>query len=154
MKELCNIVYFKNHSLEEIEAKTDFSAGIDLICSEEAWIFPFCSKAIDLGISFELPSNTFGFITARSSTRLNKKLEVINGIIDSDYRGRIKAIFVNNTIIPRKVRRGDRLVQIIITSSPSIPYNTHLKEVSSIEKLSKTKRDTNGFGSTGGYKNK
>ena len=140
------MIKYTSNNKNDIIIGTKGSAGIDLFCNEDRWVMPFSSRKIDLGIGIELPKNSYGFLTARSSTRITRGLDVVNGIIDSDYRGNIKAVFVNNTFIPRKIRRGDRLVQLIVSSIYKSPFYTNFVKV---DTLNLTDRGANGFGSTG-----
>lgn len=103
-------------------------------------------------------------IVPRSSTGLKTNLRQPNsiGVIDSDYRGEVKAMY-ESKIEERKVahsgtvfsapvykcvgtatsiKAGDRIAQMILRKK----YDADLVEV---EELSETERGENGFGSTG-----
>ena len=139
-------IRYKSETNGNLRIGTTGSAGIDLFCSEDALVMPFSLKTVNLGVAFELEEGTYGFLTGRSSTRTKRGLDVVNGIIDSDYRGNIKAVFCNNTLIPRRIKKGDRLVQMIV--SKHMPLSTDLFE--KVDSLEKTERNEKGFGSTGG----
>ena len=100
---------------------------------------------IGTGLAFQLPENHVMLIVPRSSTGTKKGLMLQNtvGVLDSDYRGEIKAILVNldpeNDFV---IEHGDRIAQIVILETPTIT----LEEV---DELSSTERGSGGFGSSG-----
>ena len=62
--------------------------------------------------------------------------------IDSDYRGEIGALLMNNSDTDFVVARGMRIAQLVVAPVK----NAELVEV---ESLDTTKRNTGGYGSTG-----
>jgi len=64
------------------------------------------------------------------------------GVIDSDYRGELKVLLVNNSNAPFVVQSGEKIAQLIFEhiSTPAM-----IK----VETLAHTSRGANGFGSTG-----
>jgi dUTP pyrophosphatase len=98
---------------------------------------------VDSGLAFEIPEGYVGLVFPRSSIQTTGfRLSNCVGVIDSGYRGSVKAVFdlVDPTLT--YYQKGDRFAQIII-----IPY----PQVALIEKetLSETERGEGGFGSTG-----
>ena|ERR1039457_2610251 len=94
------------------------------------------------GISFEIPEGHVGLVFPRSSIS-DTDLTLTNsvGVIDSGYRGEIKARFrVTKNEVQYQV--GDRVCQIIIIPFPKI-------ELEEVVELNNTDRGANGFGSTG-----
>lgn len=65
------------------------------------------------------------------------------GIIDSSYRGELKAPLVTISSLPTKVEKGARLFQVL---APDLGY---IKEVHYVASLDETLRGEGGFGSTG-----
>ena len=63
------------------------------------------------------------------------------GVIDSDYRGEICAVFLG-TCADLQYKVGDRIAQMIILPIPAVEYQF-------AEELSTTERGTGGYGSTG-----
>lgn len=119
---------------------------------------------IGLGFMAEPPKGYYLEIVPRSSTGLKTNLRQPNsiGVIDSDYRGEVKAMY-ESKIEERKVahsgtvfsapvykcvgtatsiKAGDRIAQMILRKK----YDADLVQV---EELSETERGTGGFGSTG-----
>ena len=63
-------------------------------------------------------------------------------MIDSDYRGEVLIYMRNDGDYPCEIRKGDRVAQIVLV--PYLPV-----QVVAVEELSRTERETGGFGSTG-----
>jgi dUTP pyrophosphatase len=99
------------------------------------------------GLSVEIPEGYVGLIFPRSSIyKTNLTLTNSVGVIDSGYRGEIKAVF-NLTYIghfrggyPYQV--GDRVAQLVIVPIPKI-------EIEEVDELTPTERGAQGFGSSG-----
>lgn len=64
------------------------------------------------------------------------------GIIDSDYRDSLKAMFINLSGKVYEIKAGDRIAQLMVQRYEPLEF----EEVS---ELSPTKRDLGGLGSTG-----
>ena len=78
----------------------------------------------------------------RSGLSVKHQINVGAGVIDSDYRGRIKVLFQNTGDVPFDVKIGDRIAQIIF--EPII-----LNKLIEVKELPVTTRNESGFGSTG-----
>lgn len=128
------------------EYKTSGAAGMDLYSSsqDEIEILPFQRKLIPTNLIMEIPCGYEGQIRPRSGLALNHGITVLNtpGTIDSDYRGEIKILLINLGTEKFIVNFGDRIAQMIIT-------NHITAEINHAEELSKTERDSGGYGSTG-----
>ena len=96
------------------------------------------------GLAIEIPEGYVGLIFPRSSIyKTGLSLSNSVGVIDSSYRGEIKAVMRNNTDrIYNDYSAGDRIMQMIILPFPKI-------ELDEVTQLSDTARGDNGFGSTG-----
>lgn len=100
---------------------------------------------IPLGLAFEIPKGYAMMIVPRSSIGLKTLLRQSNsiGIIDSDYRGEVSALYDYDGWLPRTVfRKGDRIAQGFLVKLPTVIFKA-------VGNLSETKRGTGGFGSTG-----
>ena len=110
---------------------------------------------IGLGFALELPEGYHAEIVPRSSIGLKTNLRQPNcvGIIDSDYRGEVKAMYelkpmlgVNrDAFYPSMgyvILKGDRIAQMIIKKNEDV-------ELVEVDELSDTERGVGGFGSTG-----
>ncbi len=122
----------------------DGDVGYDICSIEEQWIPAGEIKLIKTGISIELPPNTEAQIRSRSGMG-KKGIMVANqpGTIDTGYRGMCGVLLYNSRNSGYRVKKGDKVAQMLITTK--LPYR--LKEVQ--EELSETERGSAGFNSTG-----
>ena len=120
---------------------TTFSAGYDLFAPQDTFIEPNSRKIVPTDIAMSIPQNHFGLIAPRSSRAVNS-VDTAGGIIDSDFRGNIGVILVNNSTSPLVIMQGEKLAQLLL-----IPiYQGALTEV---DVLPTTERGDKGWGSTG-----
>lgn len=137
-------IKFKKLTPEAVAPKqgTTGSAGFDLtaVTMHFDWQEGLCEYGT--GIAVEIPPGYVGLCFPRSSVyRKNIILSNCVGVIDSDYRGEIKAKFyTKNRSSTYDV--GDRIIQLVIVPIPEVDF------VESDE-LSSTDRGTGGYGSTG-----
>lgn len=123
-------------------------AGLDLYTYVEdsdrnfIGVAPGSFVDVPCGISVELPANTFGMITGRSSTLRKRGLLVAQGIIDVGYRGELFAGVWNLSHRWAEIKSGERLAQLLILPTWAI-------DVVRVDSLSEHPRGTSGFGSTG-----
>lgn len=120
-------------------------AGLDLRAAESAVLKPFERKAISCGIALAIPRGFAGFVMPRSGLAAKHGISIVNapGLIDSDYRGEIKAILINlDAHESFEIKKGDRIAQLVILETPVV----NLEE---LEELSETQRGAGGFGSSG-----
>lgn len=121
-----------------------FDAGWDIYVLKDTWVWPFCVVDVPSGFDICVPEE-YGIyveIRGRSSTFFRRKLMVNPGIIDAGYTGPLSIAVFNPTFVPKKIKQGERLAQIITHYAPP----THLMIVS---KAPETERGGRGFGSTG-----
>lgn len=98
-------------------------------------------RLIKTGVALQIPEQYYGRIAPRSGLAYKHGIDVMAGVIDSDYRGEIGVILINHGDIPFVVNHGDRVAQMIFT-----PYVRGYFEQSA---LADTDRADGGFGSTG-----
>ena len=126
----------------------DGSAGMDLYAHLDndymRVIKPHTTEMISVGFAMETPNNTYGAIFARSGLASKKGLRPANctGVVDSTYRGEVFVALHNDTDKPQQIMNGDRIAQMIIMEYPTVG-------IIETDKLSKTERGINGFGSSG-----
>lgn len=123
---------------------TENSAGMDLYSVTETNIYPNEIKVIPIGISIELPVGYFGLVCSRSGLAAKYGISILNspGIIDADYRGEIKCILHNCSNSVFVIKTGMKVAQLLILNYDCVQWQL-------AESLSCTKREDNGFGSTG-----
>jgi dUTP pyrophosphatase len=96
---------------------------------------------LDTGISLSLPENWWAELKPRSGLAARFGLDILAGVIDSDYTGEIKISLINLGGAEVEIKKGDRIAQLIIQR-----YESEWEEVFEIEL---TDRGNGGFGSTG-----
>lgn len=116
------------------------AAAYDVYADEDKIILPQCRKLVSTGISIEIPVTVYAQLAPRSSLSV-KEIDVGAGIIDSDYRGEVKVLLINNSTNDFIIKKGDRIAQMILKM-------IYLPEVEVVEHLSETIRNDGGFGST------
>lgn len=118
-------------------------AGADLYSCEDVILNPHERKLIKTGIALEIPDGYYGRIEPRSGLAYKHGIDVLAGVIDSDYRGELGVVLYNTDLKnPLNIQKGDRIAQIIFEKH----YNFNF-EIS--EELSNTFRGDGGFGHTG-----
>ena len=125
---------------------TSGAAGLDLAAAID---HPICLKpnmrqAIPTGFAMALPAGYEAQIRPRSGLALKYGLTVANapGTIDSDYRGEIAVILVNNGTDDFTITHGMRIAQMVIAA---VTIMTPVEA----DDLDDTARAAGGFGSTG-----
>lgn len=117
-------------------------SGFDLYSVEEKTIKTGERICIRTGIACVFPKGFGGEIRGRSGLTAKTGLMVLQGTIDSDYRGELLVI-VHNLGEEYTIQKGDRIAQLIIEK-------IYPCSVSECENLStETTRGTDGFGSSG-----
>jgi len=84
-------------------------------------------------------------VRPRSGLALKQGISVENspGTIDADYRGMIGVILINDSLVERKVSKGDRIAQIVV-------QRVEMLDIEVVDKLpDNTIRGEGGFGHTG-----
>jgi dUTP pyrophosphatase len=101
-------------------------------------------RLISSGIYVSIPEGYEAEIRPRSGLALKHGVSLVNtpGTIDSDYRGLLSLIMINHGKEPFKIKRGDRVAQMVIKEV----IKADLKIV---DELDETVRSSGGFGHTG-----
>lgn len=122
---------------------TEGSCGLDIRIPTDVEIPPQNHLVIWTPVSVELPRGYFGMVKSRSSILRQNCL--IDGIIDSDYRGNIHIIAFNlNKDKTLKFQKGTAIAQMIVAKY----YQGIWLCTRNQEDLRKTERGACGFGST------
>lgn len=120
---------------------TDGSAGYDLYSIDDGIILPNKRKMFNIGVKLAIPPDHYGRIAPRSGLAFKNGIDVLAGVLDSDYRDFIKVILLNTDDKEFIVKKGDRIAQIIFEKiSTPIFVKSELDD---------TNRGIGGFGSTG-----
>lgn len=104
---------------------------------------PFERALVGTGLFLELPEGSELDIRPRSGLSLKRGITVVNspGTIDSDYRGEICVIIMNNTKYLSRINFGEAIAQGVLLN-----YDTAEWEI--VKSVSKTERGEGGFGHT------
>lgn len=105
---------------------------------------PHSQKIIPTGLAFAVPNGFELRISPRSGQSAKEQISIRNspGIIDSDYRGEIMVIFVNNKDTVHIITKDQRICQVKLSKA----YIAGFEEV---DELDETERGEGRFGSTG-----
>lgn len=118
------------------------SAGWDICAGEAFSIAPGEYKLVKTGISLEMPETMYARVAPRSGLAYKHGINVLAGVIDSDYRGDVGVILINHGSKTFSGESGDRIAQLVFTPV----YN---EAIHCVGKLSGTERGEKGFGSSG-----
>jgi dUTP pyrophosphatase len=128
---------------------TPGSAAHDLYSAEEVTIPPRSRKLVCTGLKLaECADYMYLRIAPRSGLAV-KGIDVGAGVVDSDYRGKVKVLLINTTEEPFDVSIHDRIAQMI--PEALIPYTECVingEENSTNESYLRVERGEGGFGST------
>ncbi|KAF7241520.1 Deoxyuridine 5'-triphosphate nucleotidohydrolase, mitochondrial [Varanus komodoensis] len=118
------------------------AAGYDLYSAYDCEI-PASGKAIvKTDIQIALPAGCYGRVAPRSGLAAKHFIDVGAGVIDEDYRGNVGVVLFNFGKEPFKVKKGDRIAQLICE-------RIYYPEIEEVQVLDETDRGSGGFGSTG-----
>lgn len=125
------------------ERKHAGDAGLDLKASRTVRIGTDSCVLVETGVRAVIPDGCVGLVFPRSGLG-SKGLTLRNavGVIDSGYRGEIKAALWNKTGQAVTVNRGDRIAQLVV-----MPYVQCEIVRGTVD--DDTERGTDGHGSTG-----
>ncbi len=118
------------------------SVGMDLFAPCDVTLEPGKRVLVNMQIKCKFPSGVWGKMEAKSGLGSKKGIDVMAGVIDNSYRGIIHALMINHGEETHIVKKGEKLVQMIIM--PCL-----FAEVKEGKVDADTQRGENGFGSTG-----
>ncbi len=125
---------------------TPGSAGFDLAAAVETELvlLPGERALVPTGFAVEIPGGFEGQVRPRSGLALHHGVLVPNapGTVDADYRGEVKVLLLNAGRAPFRIRRGDRIAQLVIAPVAEV-------ELVEAERLGGTRRGAGGFGHSG-----
>jgi len=118
------------------------AAGLDVCGIEDVEIGPRQRVMARTGLAVAIPPGFYGRVAPRSGLAAKNGLDVLAGVIDSDYRGEIVCVLYNTGDETIKLPAGSKICQLIIEQiiTPEAAWATDLDE---------TARGGGGFGSTG-----
>lgn len=118
------------------------AAGLDLYSVEDVLICAGARAGVRTGLSVAIPCGYYGRIAPRSGLAVKHGLDVLAGVIDSDYRGEIICALINHGEHTIHLEPGTRIAQLLVEAiiTPRAEWTNELDE---------TVRGKSGFGSTG-----
>jgi dUTP pyrophosphatase len=120
------------------------AAGYDLYSIEENYLSPGQRKLFRTGIKLAIPLGLYARIAPRSGLAFKKGIDVMAGVVDSDYTGEISVILINLGQEHVKISKGDKIAQMIFEHHT----NMQITEILNEQDLKSTQRGSKGFGST------
>lgn len=127
-------------------------AGADLFSMVSLEIYPGETALVDTGVCLKIPPGYVGLVYNRSSQgKLHIVIPHSVGVIDSDYRGMIKILLMNQGEDPYKITRFDTKIAQLVITPILIP---EFKGWANTDIWDDTERGTGGFGSTNKKGNK
>jgi len=125
---------------------TPGAAGMDLAAdvSADVVLRPGERRLVPTGLAVAIPAGYEGQVRPRSGLAHRDGLTLLNapGTIDADYRGEVQVLLINLGRAPVRIRRGDRIAQLVVSPVVTIAWQE-------VENLPATARGNGGFGSTG-----
>jgi dUTP pyrophosphatase len=121
---------------------SELSAGADLACLEPVTLQPGERRLVPTGLILEIPAGYYGRVAPRSGLAVRHGIDVLAGVIDSDFRGECQVALINLGQAPVTLDAGERIAQLIIERAFACDYEW-------ADELSQTARADGGFGSTG-----
>ena len=122
------------------------ASGMDLYAAVDGEVVlkPGERKLIPTGFKMALPEGYEAQVRPRSGLAVKNGISVLNtpGTIDEDYRGEVGVILINHGNEDFKVKRNDRIAQMVINK-------VEQADIEEVQSLSETHRSTGGFGHTG-----
>ena len=118
------------------------AAGLDLYAAERVTLAPGSRAAVRTGLAVAIPAGFYGRVAPRSGLAVRHGIDVLAGVIDSDYRGEILCALVNHGRETFEVEPGARVAQLIVEAIAT-------PDPAWAEDLGDTGRGSGGFGSTG-----
>ncbi len=117
------------------------SATYNLYLSEEVTVPSHSRRLVSTGLSCEFPPTMYRQIASRSGLTLKHSVDVMTGVLDSDYRGTINILLHNHSDLPYQLQLNQATAQILFILLSQLP----LEEAT---RLSDTDQGAKGFRSS------
>ena len=117
------------------------SAGLDIYSLEPITIGASERTSARTGLAVAIPPGFYGRVAPRSGLAAKHGLDVLAGVIDSDYRGELLCLLYNTGDQRIDLPAGSKICQLIVEKivTPDAAWS---------EDLTETARGAGGFGST------
>lgn len=124
-----------------IDRAHEDDAGYDLRTPVRCSIFYGECKTIDTGVAVEIPKGYAGLVLPKSGLA-QRNIVPTTGVVDCGYTGNIKVRLQNQGDMIHTFEPGDKIAQLVLVKIAT-------PKVRLVDRLRKTARGANGFGSTG-----
>jgi len=126
--------------------QSEHASGMDVraAVTGEVVLGPGEIRLIPTGLRLAVPPGYEVQVRPRSGLALKNGIIVVNspGTIDADYRGPVGVILGNLSREPFRIRRGDRIAQLVVQQVA----RAALRQIATLDD---TRRGEGGFGSSG-----
>ena len=117
------------------------AAGLDICSIEDVELRPKQRAMVRTGLAVAIPPGFYGRVAPRSGLAAKQGLDVLAGVIDSDYRGEICCVLYNTGDETITLSAGSKICQLILEQIV-------IPEAAWVVDLDATARGAGGFGST------
>src|SRR5437763_14478023 len=90
------------------------AAGLDIYSVERVTIAAGGRASVRTGLAVAIPVGFYGRVAPRSGLAVRHGIDVLAGVIDSDYRGEILCALVNHGREPFEIEPGARVAQPVV----------------------------------------
>ena len=127
---------YKHEGDAGADMRADVPGPVTIAPGESAWV--------GTGVRLEVPEGHVGLQFPRSGLGCNHGICLANGVgvIDSGYRGEVRAKLLNLGSEPYTVNPGDRVCQLVVVPFVRLGFER-------VGELADTDRGEGGYGSTG-----
>ena len=154
MSDTTTFQVYRDINAKQLERGSKHAAGLDISAllhpdngyeDFQVRLAPGERLAIPTGIHVCVPEGHYGRVAPRSGLAYKHGINVLAGVIDSDYRGEVKVILLNTGKETLEIVNGERIAQLILEKISILEP----VEVVLPSELGTTDRGESGFGSTG-----
>ena len=141
----------ESRCLHSLIKSSNGSAGWDIYSNEIVTIPRGSRILVKTGITInELPNYLYLRVAPRSGLSC-KGIDIGAGVIDSDYRGEIKILIINNSCDDFDIDKKTRIAQLIPETISTLPFYLSLPSLISpiAFPIQPRTRNSGGFGSSG-----
>ncbi len=97
------------------------SAAYDLYLLEEATVPSHSRRLVSTRLSCEFPPTMYRQIASRSGLTLKHSVDVVTGVLDSNYRGTINVLLHNHSNLPYQLQLNQAIAQILFIPLSQLP---------------------------------
>ena len=90
------------------------AAGLDVCSIEDVELRPKQRATVRTGLAVAIPPGFYGRVAPRSGLAAKNGLDVLAGVIDSDYRGEIRCVLYNTGDESITLPAGSKICQLVV----------------------------------------